>query len=199
MSTLQKEHFRRACAFNKLKPLQLIFDVPTRWNSAYAMCERGVYLRKAIDMYVRQQSFDHLQISSQEWKRVELILDILLPFKKSSDRMEATKRPGIEKVFWLYESLYNELDRLSALIEASDRMEAEWIDYLQPTFEAMRKKLTKYYDKTALPSVYHDGMILDPRLKLYLMSQPEWSGGQTGTFSAAGYSTACRKRYLELY
>jgi len=101
------------------------------------MCERGVYLRKAIDTYVRQQSLDHLQISSQEWKRVELILDILLPFKKSSDRMEATKRPGIEKVFWIYESLYNELDRLSSLMEASDMTEARWIEDLQPAFEAM--------------------------------------------------------------
>ena len=77
-----------------MKPLQLIFDVPTRWNSAYAMCER-VYLRKVIDMYARQQSFHHLQISPQEWKRVEFILDILEPFKRCSDRMEATKRPGI--------------------------------------------------------------------------------------------------------
>src|SRR5271170_3098916 len=63
----------------------------------------------------------------------------------------------------------------------------------------MRKKLTKYYNKTALPSVYGDGMILDPRLKLYLMTRPEWSGGDTREFSATEYSAACRKRYLENY
>ena len=51
--------------------------------------------------------------------------------------MEATKRPGIEKVFWIYESLYNELDRLSSLMEASDMTEARWIEDLQPAFEAM--------------------------------------------------------------
>ena len=72
-----------------------------------AMCERGVYLRKVIDMYVRQQSFLHLQISPQEWKWLEFSLDVLKPFKRCSDRMEAMKHPGIEKVFWIYETLYN--------------------------------------------------------------------------------------------
>jgi len=115
------------------------------------MCERGVYLRKAIDTYVQQQSFVHLEISQQEWKRVEFLLDILEPFKRCNDRMEATKRPGIEKVFWVYETLFNELDRLVDVINESTERDGEWAEELQPAFEAMRAKLTKYYDKTALP------------------------------------------------
>ena len=63
--------------------------------------------------------------------------------------------------------------------------------------EIMRKKLTKYYDEIVIPSVYDDGMILDPRLKLYLTIRSEWSGGQTGEYSGPGYSAACRQRYLE--
>ena len=63
------------------------------------MCECGIYLRKAIDTYVQQQSFVLLEISQQEWKRVEFLLDILEPFKRCNDGMEATSRPGIEKVF----------------------------------------------------------------------------------------------------
>ena len=163
------------------------------------MCEQGVYLRKAIDMYVIQQSYRHLQISPQEWKRVEFILDVLELFKRCSDRMEGTKRPGIEKVFWIYETLFNELDRLEDVMEESNGRDAEWIKELQPAFEVMRTKLTKYYDKTAIPSVYGDGMILDPRLKLYLTTRLEWSGGQMGEYSGAGYSASCRKRYIEQY
>jgi len=198
-SPLQKENFKRACQFNQLKPLQLIFDVPTRWNSVYTMCERGVYLRKAIDTYVQQQAFFHLEISQQEWKRVEFLLDILEPFKRCNDRMEGTKRPGIEKVFWVYETLFNEIDRL---VEAMDNVigrDSQWIRELLPAFQAMRAKLTKYYDKTATPFVYGDGMILDPRLKLYLTKQSQWSGGDEGEYSTAGYSAACRKRYCERY
>jgi len=163
------------------------------------MCERAVYLRKAIDMYVKQQYFFQLEISQQEWKRVEFLLDILEPFKRCNDRMEGTKRPGIEKVFWIYETLFNELDRLAEVMDQADTKEAEWIKELQPAFGAMRAKLTKYYTGTSKPSVYGDGMILDPRLKLYLTTQPQWSGGQDGEYSGAGYSAACRNRYLEKY
>ena len=150
-------------------------------------------------MYVIQQSYRHLQISPQEFQRVEFILDVLELFKRCSDRMEGTKRPGIEKVFWIYETLFNELDRLEDVMEESNGRDAEWIKELQPAFEVMRTKLTKYYDKTAIPSVYGDGMILDPRLKLYLTTRPEWSGGQMGEYSGAGYSASCCKRYIEQY
>ena len=47
--------------------------------------------------------------------------------------MEATKRPDIEKVFWIYETLYNELDRLGDMMEKSDERETEWIAELQST------------------------------------------------------------------
>jgi hypothetical protein len=113
--------------------------------------------------------------------------------------MEATKRPGIEKVFWIYETLFNELDRLAEVMDQSEEEEAKWIKELRPAFVAMRAKLTKYYIGTSKPSVYGDGMILDPRLKLYLMTQSEWSSGYDGEYSGAGYSAACRNRYLEQY
>ena len=163
------------------------------------MCERSIYLRKAIDTYVSKQNFAHLEISQQEWKRVEFLLDILEPFKRCNDRMEATKGPGIEKVFWIYESLYNEIDRLMEGMDTTVGRDSEWVKELLPAFRLMRTKLTKYYDKTALPTVYGDGMILDPRLKLYLMKQPNWSGGKREQFSTSGYSTSCRKRYCERY
>jgi hypothetical protein len=113
--------------------------------------------------------------------------------------MEATKRPGIEKVFWIYESLYNEIDRLVEVMDTTVGRDSQWVRELLPAFTLMRTKLTKYYDKTALPTVYGDGMILDPRLKLYLAKQATWSGGKRGQFSAAGYSASCRKRYCARY
>ena len=150
-------------------------------------------------MYIQQQHFFQLEISESEWKRVEFLLDVLEPFKKCNDRMEAMKRPGIEKVFWIYETLFNELDRLAELIDRSNGEEGDWVEELHPAFTAMRAKLTKYYTGTSKPSVYGDGMILDPRLKLYLTTQPEWSGGQDGPYSGAGYSAACRNRYIQQY
>lgn len=113
--------------------------------------------------------------------------------------MEATKRPGIEKVFWIYETLFNELDQLVETMDRSDGEELKWIEELQPAFAAMRAKLMKYYTGTSKLSVYSDGMILDPRLKLYLTTRSEWSGGWNGEYFGAGYFAACRNRYLERY
>jgi hypothetical protein len=36
--------------------------------------------------------------------------------------------------------------------------DVKWVKELQPTFKTMRAKLTKYYDKTAIPFVHGDGM-----------------------------------------
>ena len=163
------------------------------------MCEHGVYLRKMIDTYISQQNFAHLEISQQEWKRVEFLLDILEPFKRCNDHMEAMKHPSIKKVFWIYESLYNEINHLMKVMDMTVGRDSEWVKELLPVFKDMRTKLTKYYDKTAIPFVYGDGMILDPCLKLYLTKQPTWSGGKRGPYSMAGYSTSCRKRYCKQY
>src|SRR5213075_1091926 len=111
--------------------------VPTRWNSAYAMCERAVYLRKAIDMYVKEQHYFQLEISQSEWKQIEFLLDILEPFKQCSDRMEATKCHGIEKVFWIYETQFNEVNRIAEAMDKAVGEEAEWIEELEPAFVAM--------------------------------------------------------------
>ena len=83
--------------------------------------------------------------------------------------MEGTTRPGIEKVFWIYETLFNELDRLVDVMDKTVGKDAKWVKELQLRSKAMRAKLTKYYNKTAIPSVYSDSIILDPRLKLYLI------------------------------
>ena len=113
--------------------------------------------------------------------------------------MKTTKRSDIEKVFWIYETLFNEIDRIAEAIDNAVGEETEWIEELEPAFVVMRAKLTKYYTDTSKSSVYGDEMILDPRLKLHLIKQPEWSDEQQGEFSDEKYSAACRKRYVEHY
>ncbi len=113
--------------------------------------------------------------------------------------MEETKCPGIEKMFWIYEILFSELDQLVEMMNRSDGQEGEWIEEPPPAPAAMRAKLMKYYTGTFKSSVYDDEMILDPRLKLYLTMQAEWSGGQDGEYSGTGYSAAYQIHYLQQY
>jgi hypothetical protein len=79
------------------------------------MLERAVYLRKAIDAFVKDLRFSELEISANEWTQVEFVLNILIPFKATCMRLQQTSRPSIEVVFYTYESLFNELDRLAML------------------------------------------------------------------------------------
>jgi len=74
-------------------------DVPTRWNSTYLMMVRSLYLRKAIDWYLRDneghRKLAALKLSTAEWEAIELLTSILLPFKAASQSHQATTRPGI--------------------------------------------------------------------------------------------------------
>ena len=58
----------------------------------------------------------------------------------------------------------------------------------------MEVVLKKYYEKTAFPTVYAHGMILNPRTKLIIFEDPSWEDT-----SAEEYSNACRRRFVEMY
>ena len=89
----------------------------TRWGSAHDMLERALYLRKPIDAFVKDLRFNNLQLSQNEWTQVEFVFNILVPLKSTCQRLQQTSRPEIESMFYIYETLFNELDRLSSLTE----------------------------------------------------------------------------------
>ena len=163
------------------------------------MCERAIYLRKGIDLYTKEQDLDDLCLSRSEWKQIEILLDILEPFKRCSDRMEAMNRPGIEKVFWIYEKLFNDVDRIAQHLNNETGEEKRCLDALIPAYDAMHSKLSKYYSGTEKPDVYRDAMILDPHLKLHLTTNMDWSGCQVGEYCGDGYSRACWQRFIAQY
>ena len=101
---------------------------------------------------------------------------------------------GIDQVFWVYESLFNELDRL--LIIAEQRVNAHhiWLTALAPALRALNAKLRKYYNKTAKVCVYPNGVIFQPRGKLSLFKTYSWEDGDVDK-----YSHACRDKYISEY
>ena len=93
------------------KELKMVVECPTRWPSAYDMLDRAVYLQDAIIAFTSNQpEHAHLQLCAIEWEQAKFLRDLLHPFKLCNDRIEATIRPGIDKVFPLYEVLFNGLD-----------------------------------------------------------------------------------------
>ena len=65
------------------------------------MLSRAVYLRRAIEHFVQDEDDDlqSLSLSAKEWDMCELLVTILLPFKKASHVFQSTSHPGINDVF----------------------------------------------------------------------------------------------------
>jgi len=171
-------------------------DVVTRWDSAYDMLSRAVYLRRAIEPFVQDEddSLDYLSLSSDEWEMCELLVTILLPFKKASHSLQATAHPGIHNVFWIYENLFNKIDKIKSTFNLPQYRNEGWAYELHLAVDTMASKLRKYYDKTAKPYVYPEGVILDPFEKLILFKQETWE-----SHYAEQYRLACRQRYVNEY
>ena len=153
----------------------MIHDVATRWDSAYRMLARALFLWKAIDQFVGDENEDDnlsmYKLTKREWDQAGVIVTILLPFKLASVRLQATKRPGIDMVFWEYESLFNKIDAIKSTFTRPEYCEKEWIQELHAGVEALSKKLQEYYSRTDDAFVYSDACILEPQGKLILFKQ----------------------------
>ena len=76
----------------------MIHDVATRWDSAYRMLARALFLRKAIDQFIGDEDDEsdkdgHLsmyKLTKKEWDQAGVIVTILLPFKLTSVRNKCT-------------------------------------------------------------------------------------------------------------
>ena len=154
------------------------------------MIERAVFLRDPVNAFTRNSgNLVNLTLSNKEWNQAEILLSILLPFKLVSDQLEQTKRPVIERVFWSYETMFNQID----IIEAKLRRGREpWLKELQKSVLAMTKKLKDYYARTVEAWVYSDGVLLNPWIKAGLFKNPSWRDDTCNW--AEEYITGCRNR-----
>src|SRR5947207_7814374 len=91
--------------------------------------------------------------------------------------------------------MYDHIDDVKAKLESNTGIGTlPCTKYMLKAIGEMEKVLRKYYQKTAFPTVYADGMILNPRTKLIIFEDPSWADT-----SADEYSNACRPRFVEMY
>ena len=156
-------------------------------------------MRKAIDRFVlddddSKHSLSRYKLTEREWEICELIVTILLPFKKASTLLQSASRPAIDEVFWTYESLFNKIDMLKETFLLPEYEDKCWVEVLHDAVNKMAAKLRKHYDKTAKPFVYPNSVILEPRGKLILFKQQTWDKHYADT-----YSELCRQHYITHY
>ena len=126
---------------------------------------RALFLRKAIDQFVDNENENNdlsiYKLIRKEWNQAGVIVTILLSFKLINIHLQATKRPGIDMIFWEYESLFNKIDAIKSIFMRPEYREKEWIQELHTDIEELSKKLEKYYSQTEHAFVYSDACILE--------------------------------------
>ena len=163
------------------------------------MIERAVFLKKAVNSFIQSnhRDLEDYILSTKEWDQAEILLSILMPFKLVSDHVEQTTRPGIERVFWSYETMFNQIDAIETKLKATDQRRDPWIKELIQSVDSMTSKLRNYYSKTHAAFVYADGVLLNPWIKAGLFENPSWREDNHNW--AEEYISNCRTRYLDSY
>ncbi len=142
------------------------------------MLIRAHKLRLHISEWLQEnQHKSTLCLDDIEWKQVEYLIELSLPYCQLGNAIAKTKDVTIHNVFPIYERLSNHLDNS---IEKLKRKQEPWKRSIIQALEAAKQKLHKYYSKTndSLGDIYIAGTILDPELKLSAFTgitwEPEW-------------------------
>ena len=156
--------FQVICKSYSIAPVTIPLDVPTRWSSNYDMGEQYVYLAKPINRFLDDCGLEHLKLTTSEFEMAELLVVFLMPFKRCTKRFECNAaEPEIDYVFFAYDSLFNHIEDVKTALEGMTALAAiPSSSYLLDALYKMEEKLKIYYQKTKLPTVYGDAMILNP-------------------------------------
>jgi hypothetical protein len=184
------EEFKNICKAINIKPLKIVLDTATRWGSTHRMLERILYLRKAVNLFAaNRDDCQNLIIDDAQWNLLELVCGFLWPFRWATEALESTEKPELDRVFWIYNKLFSQIEGLEKTLEAREALGETWVAELLDALEKMHTHLRGYYIKSG-QSVYSDSMILHPRIKLKLFDSKEWDEGD-----ADYYKKICRDNY----
>jgi len=204
-SAIRWDMFKTCCESYGIDPMTIPLDITVRWNSTFRMLEQIIFLRRAIHRYVddlarskRAQDRDlgDLKLTENEWDQAEVLLVFLLPFNRCTARFECNGDvPEIDYVFFAYDSMYNHIDDVKkALTSGSGIGALACSQYMLTAISDMEVTLKQYYSKTAFPTVYGDGMILNPRCKVSLFDEESWEDAD-----ADAYVNGARRRFTRQY
>uniref|UniRef100_A0AAV2M1G1 Zinc finger BED domain-containing protein 4-like n=1 Tax=Knipowitschia caucasica TaxID=637954 RepID=A0AAV2M1G1_KNICA len=76
-----------------LKPVQLINDCPTRWNSTYHMICGAADQQAPVAAVIMEKKVSSLELSSVEWTLMEKVKHVLKPFKVATQALSMEDFP----------------------------------------------------------------------------------------------------------
>ena len=166
--------FQDMCKMVDIVFMCAIKDVATQWNSTHNMLARAVYLRKAIDTWIRMNTdYVNLILRDDEWTYVEFLVHFLAPFYWTTQLLQFTSIPTLQQTFETYESLFNSLDNVKGLFE-NITLKPTWIADVESGMIKMWNKLWLYYSE-AKSYVYCDAILLHSLEKTRWFKRWDWS------------------------
>ena len=107
---------------------------------------------------------------------MEVLLVFLLSFQRYSTRFEYnSSQPEIDYIFFTYDIISNHIDDIKTILQSNDGLgRLPCVPYFVTVIVNMEETLSKYYTRMEFPTVYGDGMILNPRSKLSLFQEDTW-------------------------
>ncbi|XP_054796696.1 zinc finger BED domain-containing protein RICESLEEPER 1-like [Prosopis cineraria] len=135
----------------------LRLDVPTKWNSTYAMLESGVKYRGAfLQLPLRDLNYKH-GLTNEEWHRAEAMCTFLRPFEKITRLISSSSYPTSNMYFM-------QISKIQMLLDAN-KVNADLV--IQEMATRMKEKFDKYWTDYNVILVL--GVIFDPRWKFNMI------------------------------
>jgi hypothetical protein len=146
----------------QIKYRKLIRDVKTRWNRTYSMLE-AFLANKAIIVSIISvnNNFTNLDLTDDEWKKIQLFCDFLRPFFQFTEEMSGSNYPTFGSLLFLLDYL---LEHLTTTIDNSSEV-PQWIKEVAKIMKEKFDSLSiNLYNSTA-----YLALMLDPRYKTQIL------------------------------
>ena len=165
---------------------RVLVDGGVRWNSAYAMIERALKLRHAIDLFFlnynhigKEYNISQDTLTPQDWIDLKHFLGILKPFKDLTKRMEGrANKAGLEgshgslhETIESLDVLFKELQEAGKFADNHPQVVSAYYSY---AIDAARIKLEEYFGLTDATPAYRCAVALHPANK-FTYFELEWS------------------------
>ncbi|CAB5363041.1 unnamed protein product [Rhizophagus irregularis] len=139
-SPQKKEKFKRQCIALNIKPLELIPDVKTRWNSTHNMIKRAIILREPLyNFAVTDKELLSYVLNDIEWKKIKEIQGLLICFEKATLEMSSSYFPTLGQTVPIYNYL---IDKIEDFLDEETDTKSE--DVVNAANNA-KNKLQQYY------------------------------------------------------
>ncbi len=161
-STIGKQKFKNCLNTVGIKDLNLLQDVPTRWNSLFLMFSRFLTLKDALVLFFSDET--ELAISLSDWQLLQNFSSILSPLYEATKEISEEKHTTVSKVIPMTKILtqfYSGSGSEELQDDSAKKFKKELLTSIQKRFGWIENN-----------KIYSVSTLLDPRFKHLAFSSP---------------------------